>query len=359
MHELNVQLETPLKDDENYFLIMDHSITTGDHKIQLTLGVKTDHLGRALRHEDVWIADLAVGASFTHAEVKGSIQNVIDRYKKKPLFVLSDNGSNIVKGVEEAGCAHHHDIGHSVGNLLKKIYEKDPEFQELYKEIGNARTMALSKEEYLMPPKLRVLARWMNCSLWIDYCWRILHTEVELDEGMRKKLSFIWNHSALIDELHDVIGCINDMFELMKTKGLSYENIITVAKDMQEKMCTRGGRPEMLAALIANYLEKEMALLENENDVHYISSDIIETIFSYFKAHKSPNRMFGVTSSILSLPLHLRMANKEATMSFNVTECIESIKKDDVYAWAVKNIPENAAKKRRKVLNNLEQKKVG
>ena len=79
---------------------------------------------------------------------------------------VTDNGRNLVKGLDEAGIRGHRDISHTFGTYLKTIYGTDEEFISLSKAIGNARHYALTDVDYLMPNNMRALARWMNVFDW-------------------------------------------------------------------------------------------------------------------------------------------------------------------------------------------------
>ena len=48
-----------------------------------------------------------------------------------PEYGISDGAHNLVGGFKDAGIVHHLDISHTLGNCMKHVYGKDPEFVSL------------------------------------------------------------------------------------------------------------------------------------------------------------------------------------------------------------------------------------
>jgi len=57
-----------------------------------------------------------------------------------------------------------------------------------------------------------------------------------------------------------------------------------------------------------NYFRRQEELLEKAGGSQHISSDIIESDFGIYKAKKSQNKLYGITSLVLMLPLYLKVA---------------------------------------------------
>ena len=57
------------------------------------------------------------------------------------------------------------------------------------------------------------------------------------------------------------------------------------------------------------YFNREEALLTDNMNVH-ISSDIIESTFGIYKSKKSSNKLYGITSFVLTIPLYPKVANE-------------------------------------------------
>lgn len=79
------------------------------------------------------------------------------------------------------------------------------------------------------------------------------------------------------------------------------------------------------------YFEKEEMLLTKSMNIK-ISSDIIESTFGIYKSKKSPNKLYGVTSFALIIPLYPKILNQIVTKTFNFKERLANVKHKDVDA---------------------------
>ena len=59
-------------------------------------------------------------------------------------------------------------------------------------------------------------------------------------------------------------------------------------------------------------------------------SDIIESTFGIYKSKNSPNKLYGVTSFVLTIPLYSKVANESVTKTTNFKERIVNVKLKDV-----------------------------
>lgn len=60
------------------------------------------------------------------------------------------------------------------------------------------------------------------------------------------------------------------------------------------------------------YFNREEALLTANMSIN-VSSDIIESTFGIYKSKKSPNKLYGVTSFVLTIPLYPKVSNESVT----------------------------------------------
>lgn len=106
----------------------------------------------------------------------------------------------------------------------------------------------------------------------------------------------------------------------------------------------------MFGIHIPEYLDKQKAVLTDYTQNHNISSDIIESNFGIFKAKKSPNKLFGITSFVLFLPLYSKFMIENTAKTFNFKEWLVNIKLKDIDAYASKHMSVNWVKERTKIL---------
>ena len=337
--------------DEAYAVIMDESITISGHKILLTLKVPAQQPDGALGFTDVEVADIDVAPSHNSEAVKEAVGRVTEELGRKPEYAVTDNGTNLVKGLREAEVKRHADVSHTLGTYLKAVYGEDEEFKALSKAVGYARHFALTEVDYLMPCNMRAIARWMNLFDWVYWAKHLMSVDYMLNGYERKMYSFLQEHGGLVDELNEVMGCYRDILATCKNCGLSRETAKICIDYVSRRLVRRGDRLDRLAGMIVSYFVTEIGLL-GSGDVHVISSDIIESIFGWYKGKKSPNRMHGVTGFVLTLPLKTEIGSLDAADSFDFKACMERRHRNDVLDWEKENLPESLATKRRNLLKN-------
>ena len=72
---------------------------------------------------------------------------------------------------------HHREISHTLAVFLKHVYEEDEEFVYYKNLVGNTKHLALTKHAYLMPPKQRSMARFMNLFPIVDWAKKCCRTQ--------------------------------------------------------------------------------------------------------------------------------------------------------------------------------------
>ena len=77
-----------------------------------------------------------------------------------------------------------------------------------------------------------------------------------------------------------------------------------------------------------------------------MSSDIIESIFGEYKGRKSPNKLCGVTSYVLVLPLFGCLKTREDRLAFDFNAKMEAVRLADIKEWRDLNLLDNWAQKR-------------
>ena len=80
------------------------------------------------------------------------------------------------------------------------------------------------------------------------------------------------------------------------------------------------------------YFKREEAPLTENMSIN-LSSDIIESTFGIYKSKKSPNKLYGVTSFVLTIPLYPKVANESVTKASKFKERSVNVKLKDISAW--------------------------
>ena len=336
---------------EEYGVISDESMMIGSQKILLTVGVKAKHKGKPLTHSEVNVLGMNVRSSWNGASIATELQNVSEKVGHKPLYAISDNASTLKKGIRESNLLHILDISHTLGIIMKRIYDKEEEFNSYMKELAQIKFKEIMNQTaYLLPPKQRTIARFLNLSQIIDWSNKILHNYCHLSKDEKKTFSFVLNYASLIEELKKVLSCINLIEHEIKHKGISGNSLTVCMKYTKQKLFMGNERMIKIAEQILEYLKEEKNKLPSADVCWHASSDIIESMFGVFKCRKSPNSLNGVTPFIFFLPLYTHLNNKKKRISFDFKQCLESVFMSDIDDWRKINLPENQATKRMKKL---------
>lgn len=345
---------------KKYAIVIDESITVGSQKLLLILGIPAKHTGdKSLSHKDAIVLGMAVSPSWNGGNIEKEIAKIKDKIGYAPEYVVSDNGRNLCKGVEESGLAHHKDISHSFGVILEKEYKDRSDFKQLTDIMDKKRlSLHLTGSAYLLPPKQRAISRFMNISTWVDWAYHLIKHFNRLSDKEKKDFSFILEYQSLVLELHAVMDCMNFVSARLKCDGLSefWADFCSfyVKKTLIESDSVLFDGAKRVGRGIVKYIEDEKNMLASKNDCHNISSDIIESTFGVYKYIQSYNKLNGVTTLILAIPLLGKLRTENNMTKFEIKMKLEAVRMLDLQDWKKMNLLDNWTGKRVEVL-----KKVG
>ena len=333
---------------EEYAVIVDESMMIGSQKILMTLGVEAKHKGKALSHSDVEILGITVRPSWNGEAITSELKDISKKVGHNPLYAISDNASTMNKGIRESNLLHIRDISHTLGLIMKRIYDKDEEFNSYMKELSQVKfKQVMNPVAYLLPPKQRTIARFINLSQVVEWSNKILMNYYNLTEQERKIFSFILRYASFIDELQNVLSCINSIEHEVKQKGLSINSLTNCMGYIKQSLFTGNERMIKIGEQIVQYLREETKKIPENNTCWNASSDVLESFFGVFKARKSPNLLHGVTPFVLFLPVYARLSKKS---NFDFKKSLESVFMSDIETWKKEKLFENQVYKRTKKL---------
>lgn len=336
--------------DKRYALVVDESMMIGSEKLLLTLAVPADNKGHAIGESDTVIVDLSVAKSWNGDRVKEVLEKVAKKIGHDPVYVISDNGSTMVKAVREAGYQHHLDISHSLGVFLERTYKNTLDFQDFSKKVSDARLKYNMQDvAFVQPPSQRSIARFMNMSKWVDWANRMLHVFPTLPEDIRSIYEFIPHNASLVNELSEVMGCMNKIENDIKVNGISHESAARCKQIVKQTLLSGNERQRNVGTLILGYLDRETSFMKKEES-HNASSDIIESTFGIMKARNSDDKLVGVTPIILMIPLRLSLSDENRRLGFNYKDRLENGRTRHVKEWASAHFSPNLAVKRQKTI---------
>ena len=336
--------------DEAYAIIMDASISVGDQQMLLALKVPADHTGKALTHADEEVVGMAVSENWPAAKVKEFCEEITQEQGHKPEYYITDNGKNLSKAIELQDLPHHRDISHTLAVFLKQVYEKDEEFVAFKNLVANTKHLALTKFAYLMPPKQRSMARFMNMYPIADWAKKILQNYPRMNKDEKYYFSFVPRNASLVEELDEVMTTYTDIMKMCKQEGFSIETVAKCKAVLNQRLLDGNKRMRQIHRFITSYLDTESALLTVEHSNHNISSDIIESDFGIFKDSMPSNKTNGFTESILYIPLRPKACNLEDAAKIDIKTIMERRTVNEVKQWKAEHLKTNPMSKRRNLL---------
>jgi hypothetical protein len=127
------------KSQEQWLVLIDESISLGNEKILLVLGMPLSQVSfnKALQVSDLRVLAMEISKTWTGA----SIQLVLQKGSKTyPIgYIVSDCGSNLERSYVLGSYLHIPDITHRMANILAGLYEKDAVFVAFCKSCGLVR----------------------------------------------------------------------------------------------------------------------------------------------------------------------------------------------------------------------------
>ena len=175
-------LTRPLDKTKSWLWLIDHTIQIGTQKILVILGCPMDEVPfgeRALQLSDLQLVALVPMEKSNGALVETELENAAQR-TGVPRLIVSDRGSDLRKGIADyveirPTTAHVPDAAHYGANLLEHAWDQQPRWQQFLKELQDTSSkLRQTKSAYLLAPRLRAKARFMNVDAPLQFAGRVL-----------------------------------------------------------------------------------------------------------------------------------------------------------------------------------------
>ena len=204
--------------DSNYGFIIDESIMVGNERMILTLGVKAEKsTEKPLNYSDIEVIGIHVDSNWNASKINDILKEDEKKIGKKPDYIISDNDTKLRKAIVNYGVTHILDAGHTLAMLLKRVYDKETDFIEFFKQISKVKIKeVMSSCSYLSPPRQRTISRFMNLSTTVFWCDKIITTFETFTEEEKRVYRFVVENKDLVSELHFVFECVNNDIEQHK-----------------------------------------------------------------------------------------------------------------------------------------------
>jgi hypothetical protein len=338
--------------EKDYAQIVDESMMLGSEKMLLTLGVEAQKVNdNALQHKDIKVLNLSVAEKWNSETVKANLQETEKKTGHPPLYSISDNDSKLRKAFRERGCQWIRDIGHTVATLIEQVYGEDAVFKRFIKNLLEVKVREVMRAgSYLLPPRQRTIARFMNLSPIIQWAIKMYHNFSKLSDEETKTFLFVKEYFPLIEELEQIFNCVNCILKQAKNEGYSKKKIKDYIREIQDSLTHQSSRVQQVKLSLCAYLEEEKRKLPASNSIWHCSSDVIESMFGIYKYRQPRNKLNGITPYVLVIPLVAAAGHKSEPSGIDFKENLEGVFMKDLTQWKENNLTENLVVKRRKKL---------
>lgn len=337
--------EDVYKDD--YGIIVDESMVIGQQRMMVVLGlpaIKTTE--QASNLSTVRLLYMAVRPSWKGADIEILLKNVSKKMGKSPLYVISDGNSNLIRGIKDSGLVRLCDVGHEIAKFIEQTYKHQEVFKAFSTAVAGVKFREVMKETaYLLPPKQRAIARFMNLGDTVKWARKMLAVLPKLTQVEQQTFGYLKDYDSLIRELSAVFEMVHQMLKIIKNEGISYVNIekcLIIIQNYAPKI------PDTLIIKIKNYFNNEKEKLPNETTIWHASSDVIESLFGKFKQRAATNKLNGVTPLVLSLGLYGQFQEPNDQTKDKVRNALQDVSMTDLQGWKQKYLIENQVVRRNK-----------
>ena len=300
-------LNQPLDTSVPWVWLLDHTIQVGSTKVLAIVGCPLERVPfgeRSLRLADLQLIALAPMEKSNAATVQTELVRAAER-TGVPRLIVSDQGSDLVKGVAEFQIAHPRtahvpDVAHYGANLLEHAWDGDARWQEFVKHLQTtASKLRQTASAHLLAPRLRLKARFMNVAPQVRFAARLLgHLDGPAPcakavehygwlPGFRAEVAR-WLHE------HDLV---RTAIEVVRVDGLDLGTRARLEERWGEvgtsaSTARIAGR---LRAYVSRYRPKD------EEDAYVGSTEVLESAFGRLKRIEGEQSQGGMTGLMLAL----------------------------------------------------------
>ena len=292
-----------------YIGIIDESIQIGREKCLLFLCIKIPanySRFRPLTMADVEVLGVEVQNSWKAEQVEDFVKRRLAYHDQIDFqYMISDQGTNLVKALEQLNIDGVADCSHVLMNTVKKMLTGNVVLGTITKFMGTYRRQnTLSERTALCPPTLRDKDRFLRIFVILDWVKRIDSYWPKLTPAHRTSLKYLNNKRlrafiAMLAQLREIICLATG---ILKTSGINLQSQqawfdrLTIYR----KENTLSKMAEKLIETVNEYFERHLNLVK-KYDRLICCSDIIESTFGRYK---NKGGMKVISADVLAIPLY-------------------------------------------------------
>ena len=300
-------LSRPLDRSKPWLWLLDHTIQIGTRKILLILGCPLDQVPfgqRALQLSDMQLVALTPMEQSNGDAVETQLENAALR-TGVPRLLVSDQGSDLLKGIGDyreirPKTCHVPDAAHYGANLLKHAWNDQPRWQQFGQLLQDTSAkLRQTKAAYLLAPRMRAKARFMNVDAQLRFAGRLLkHLDSAAPQAKASE------YYGWLREYRDDLTAwqrehrlVQTTIELVRVDGL-HAGTGPLLEKAWDEIGPRESEVRIAAGLrayVATYQPKTLG------ERFVASTEILESSFGKLKRIEGQQSQDGITGLVLAL----------------------------------------------------------
>jgi hypothetical protein len=333
---------------DDWAWIMDHTLQLGPWKCLVIVGVRLSvwrHHGGPLRHTDLQLLNLtpmeqATGERVHQAMVETMAQTGV------PRQITSDGGTDLKKGVEllhkdHPQVAHVYDIKHKMALLLRQELEHNEQWTTFVTQ-SNKTKLGITQTALacLVPPSLKVKARYMNLDLLVEWGRNILrfmdsppaHSQTTLDlVKLEEKCGWVREYRGALQTWSELLAVAQTAEHYVREKG--YHPAAPGVLEQHLAPLTTTAAAKRLCAAVLDFVEHESAATPSDTEQLLGSSEVLESLIGKYKRLQGTHSKGGMTAMLLSFGAIV--SDKSHQTIRNALACVQA---SQVGEWCRKHL---------------------
>jgi hypothetical protein len=300
-------LTRPLDRRTPWLWLVDHTIQIGTQKLLVILGCPMAQVPfgqRALQLSDLQLVAMVPMEKSNAAAVETELEKATQR-SGAPRLIVSDQGPDIRKGIADfqswyPRTAFVPDVAHYGATLLEHAWDDQPNWQQFVKDLQNASSkLRQTKSAYLLAPRMRPKARFMNVGVQLRFARRVLKLLERAVPHAKAVEYYGWLQNckedlAVWEREH---GLVQTTIELVRVQGL-HAGTLPLLEKAWGAIGSRDSTVR-IAERLREYVTQHRPVNEAERFV--ASTEILESSFGKLKRLERDQSQSGLTGLVLAL----------------------------------------------------------
>lgn len=308
------KLHAPLEPADDWVYIADHAIEIGKHRFLGIAALRLRDLpppGECLKLSDLRPVTLLPVEASTQEIVHQQLETVASETGIIPQAFLSDEGSDLSGGIDRFCKAHpestrFRDMPHMAARLLKKRLEKNERWNAFIKQATQTKFETAQTElAFLVPPRLRSKARYMNLQsmlIWAEKVLAVLNNPglvapsyCSIDR-LHTKFGWLREYQADVQLWSRWLALADTTLDIVRRHGYCS----STSQHVEQALTPMADTPE------TEILKNELVEIVNQESVKTNeatripgSTEILESSFGKLKEIEGDQSRSGFTSLIL------------------------------------------------------------